>query len=374
VVLNDGVEPTTSGDRPFVFIHSSDELYGADRILLELVSAVPASIPVEVWLPQDLPHPAMPLCEELQRRGVRVRHLDLPVLRRAYQNPRGLIGLLAKAARLFRSVRAVRPSTVYCTTSAVFLAAPVARAARVPRVVGHVQEIWGRTDRLALTGPAVSCHQLVAISTAVVAPLPNRVQRRATVVANATPPPEHVEPLAGRSGPLEFLVASRWNGWKGHRTLLRAWDRLDDPGRLVILGAKPPSGESVDVEAIVAALRRPDSVTIVGEVADSATYVEAADVVIMPSDQPEPFGLVAIEAFARARPVIASAGGGLLDIVTADSDGWLYPLRDDVALAAVLSGLTRERVAEAGAEARRTYERRYTVERYARQWRSALGL
>ena len=95
---------------------------------------------------------------------------------------------------------------------------------------------------------------------------------------------------------------------------------------------------------------------------------------VVPSDQPEPFGLVAIEAFARGRPVVASDAGGLADIVTDGVDGWLFPPRDVAALTEVLRGLSRERVAVAGARARETYERRFTQARYAAAWSAAVGL
>jgi glycosyltransferase involved in cell wall biosynthesis len=178
--------------------------------------------------------------------------------------------------------------------------------------------------------------------------------------------------LDGRTGALTFAVGSRWNGWKGHRTLLAAWDRLDT-GRLIVLGGPPPSGDAVDVPALVRALRRPDSVVVVGEVDDISPYITQADVVVMPSDRPEPFGLVAIEAFARGRPVIASAAGGLLDIISDGIDGWLFPPQDVEALAGIMSRLVRSTVVEAGRAARTTYERRYTTARYAEQWWSAVS-
>lgn len=361
--------PTTS----LIFIHSSDELYGADRMLLEQLAAVPPGVRTQVWLPTDLGHPGLPLCAELTRRGVDVHHLDLPIIRRAYRTPRALASLTLRAARLRRAIRVARPDVVYCTTSAAALAAPIARTAGVPRVVGHIQEIWTRSDRYALVPLLSACHLLVAISAAVAARVPDRLRARVTVVPNCTPEPSEVQPLDGRTGPLTFVVASRWNGWKGHRTLLAAWNQVRE-GTLVVLGGPPPSGDAVDVRALVRDLDRPASVQVVGDVADPSAYLTRADVVVVPSDRAEPFGLVAIESFARARPVIGSAAGGLLDIITDRADGWLYPPTDSVALGRLMAGLGRVEVRRAGDQARRTYEARFTSDRYATEWRRAVGL
>src|SRR4051795_10165560 len=229
---------------PLVFVHPSDELYGADRMLLAMVEAArddPRVPGLEGWLPTDLapPAPELSLCRLLEERGVVVRHLDLPVLRRAYRTPAGLARLARRGAGLLGRVRPPRGSagyfhstgagllgrlrrsrvsTVYCTSSATLLAAPVARLAGVPRVLGHVQEIWSRADLAALALPARSCHQLVAISGAAAGSLPQALLRRTTVVPNGSPDPGTPVPLDGRTGPLRSLVASRWNGWKGHRT------------------------------------------------------------------------------------------------------------------------------------------------------------
>ena len=339
-----------------------------------LGSVVDADVEIEVWVPNDLAHPPddRSLCHELTRRGVTVRHVGLPILRRAYGTPRGAVALLARSGRLVQDLRKARPSAVYCTTSAAFLCAPLARLAGVRRVIGHVQEIWSSGDGKILSGPARACDTLLCISDSVAASLPAGLERRTVVVPNGTVEPARVTSLADRTGPLRFLVASRWNGWKGHRTLLEAWDQAESPGLLVVLGGPPLSGESVDVPALVAGLDDPGSVSVVGEVADSSSAYDEADVVVVPSDQPEPFGLIAIEAFARARPVIASAGGGLLEIVTPGEDGWFFPARDVAALAELLSSLTREDVQTAAVAARRTFDERFTAERFAENWRNAV--
>ncbi len=359
-----------------VFVHSSDELYGADRMLLEVLDALEPSqrARAQCWLPTDLAHPAAPLCREIEARGVPAVHLPLPVLRRADLTPRGLLRLAGRSTRLLRDLRALRPALVYCTTSAVLPVVPLARLAGVRRVVLHVQELWSAGEGRVLGGLATGCDRLVAISDPVRERLPRRLARRTVVVPNATPEPTGFVPLSAHDGPLRLVVASRWNAWKGHRTLLGAWDRLDAPGRLTVLGGPPPSGESVDVPALVRRLRHPASVDVVGEVTDPDRYLGEADVVVVPSDQPEPFGLVAIEAFARGRPVVGSRGGGLAQIVTDGVDGWLFPPGDVAALGTLLAGLTRDRVEAAGARARETYESRYTGERYAAAWQQAVRL
>jgi len=353
--------------RRVVVVHSSDEMYGADRILLQVVAGIRGAddspmADVVVWLPDDITHGPTPLCRELERMGIAFVHMPLPIIRRANLRPSGLLGLAGRSWTLRRALHAERPDLVYCMTSACLLAAPIARSLGIRSVALHVQEMWAGKEASLLRALARFTTLRITISPAVDRAAALR-SPASVVVDNCVPhPPDAAASPDADSARPHYVVASRWNAWKGHRTLIEAWGRAGCPGRLTVLGGPPPSGARVDVATLVAELADPASVRIVGEVPDVAPYVAAADALVLPSDEPEPFGLVLLEAFRQARPVIASRAGGPVDIVADGSDGWLFTPGDVDELAGLLTRLTTDELATAGTRARASYLARYTPE------------
>jgi glycosyltransferase involved in cell wall biosynthesis len=267
-----------------------------------------------------------------------------------------------RSASMRKRMRRERFDHVYCMTSACLLAAPVARSLRIRSVGLHVQEMWSGKEAVLLRALARFTTLRITISPAV-----DRAARlrdpASVVVDNCVPHPANPNAAVPDAGPRpRYVVASRWNAWKGHRTLIDAWGRAGCPGTLTVLGGPPPSGTRVDVPALVAALADPSSVEIVGEVPDIEPYIAAADALVLPSDEPEPFGLVLLEAFRQGRPVIASRAGGPVDIVDDGVDGWLFTPGDAADLARLLERLTVDDLADAGRHARQTYLGRYTPE------------
>jgi glycosyltransferase involved in cell wall biosynthesis len=70
-----------------------------------------------------------------------------------------------------------------------------------------------------------------------------------------------------------------------------------------------------------------------------AACLDAMDVAIHASTNPEPFGRVLIEAMALGRPLIAPREGGPLEIVVDGETGILVAPRDPNALAAAVDRL-----------------------------------
>lgn len=69
-----------------------------------------------------------------------------------------------------------------------------------------------------------------------------------------------------------------------------------------------------------------------GRKSNVAEYLTAFDITVMPSIE-EPLGLVAIESLMAGTPVVASATGGLVEIVQPNKNGLLVPPCDSTALA-----------------------------------------
>lgn len=106
--------------------------------------------------------------------------------------------------------------------------------------------------------------------------------------------------------------------------------------RFVVVGDTPadhPGDHMSDCKALVKTLGMTGQFAFIGYRPDVRPYVCAYDICIVPSIFAEPFGLTVVEAFAYGVPVIASAVGGIPEIVTAGVTGVLVPAQDPQALA-----------------------------------------
>lgn len=356
--------------RRLLVVHPSDEMYGADKVLVEVLSEIADEWEVEVWLPTDIEYPRKELSTKLRAMGHSVLEVPLPVLRRSYLRPSALPALASRFIRTgFRLMR-LRPAAVYVSTSALAPVLPLARLAGA-RAILHLHEYIDPATAKYLLPFLSFAQKVLCVSEAIREPLPEKFLTKTLVIYNgfnfdAEPTPLNV------GDQIVCLVASRWNSWKGHETLLSAWDKLcREDMALIVLGAAPTAGESVDVPALVQRLRRKDSVTIVGQTVDVQKYIECAHLVLVPSIKPDPLPTIAIEALAAGRPIMGSDSGGLPEIIGSDA-GYLVKTGDVEAWAIALNSLTREGIAERAAEARFQFESKFDVVRFRVEIREAM--
>lgn len=129
--------------------------------------------------------------------------------------------------------------------------------------------------------------------------------------------------------------------------------------RLVLVGDGPQRSQ---VEAQVRRLGLEHHVRFVGKVRDVVRIVRAADLFVLPSAS-ESFGLAALEAQACGVPVIASAVGGLPEVIVHQETGILTQLNDVQAMAEAAVALLDD---PARLDAMRRASRERAVERFQR--------
>ena len=165
-------------------------------------------------------------------------------------------------------------------------------------------------------------------------------------------------------------VVARLEAEKGHRHLLDAWP--------TILAAAPNAwlvlvGEGSEADALreqAEGLGRATSRRIVftGRREDIAALTAELSVAVLPSLR-EAQGISILEAMARCVPVVASAVGGIPEVITSGTDGILVPPGDPAALAAAVGELLtdpglRDRIGAAGY---RTVAERFSIDAQVRR-------
>ncbi len=143
-----------------------------------------------------------------------------------------------------------------------------------------------------------------------------------------------------------IMFVGRIEPLKGVDTLLQAialiqnrYPELVEHVCVAIIGGDPwaesPDAEMARLQTLRSELDIHDLVTFLGAKDQDIlpNYYAAAEMVIMPSHY-ESFGMVALEAMAMGKPVIASEVGGLAFLVKDGQNGFHVPSRDPEALAA----------------------------------------
>jgi glycosyltransferase involved in cell wall biosynthesis len=136
--------------------------------------------------------------------------------------------------------------------------------------------------------------------------------------------------LGMQEGDLAVLCVAALEDHKDHRTLLRAWSRVaaQHPTAYLLLAGDGALRHELE------ALATP-RVRFLGFRADVPDLLAAADVFALTSHL-EGLGTTVIDAQACGLPVVATAAGGIPELIDDGTTGLLCPVRDDAAVATAL--------------------------------------
>lgn len=108
------------------------------------------------------------------------------------------------------------------------------------------------------------------------------------------------------------------------------------------------------------------NVRFTGYQRNPADFVNLMTVVIHASVQPEPFGMVVLEAMAQRKAVIGSRAGGVIEMVVEENTGYTFPPGDSAILSARIIELLSNpaRAAQMGEEGYKRLMSSFTLQRY----------
>lgn len=188
--------------------------------------------------------------------------------------------------------------------------------------------------------------------------------------SSVTRPRHSVREEAGVSED-EFMVlmVGHLRPWKGQHVAVDAVAELPmelrDRIRLVLVGdvGAAERGYAESLRERIRAAGLDDRVRFLGQRDDVPDLMNAADVVVHASVEPEPFGLVVVEAMSLGKPVVASELGGPAEVITGESGMTFDPSRPEELAAALRDLATSPRLRRRLGEAARRRSGDFSSER-----------
>lgn len=366
---------------------SGQTLGGTERVVWELATRLPAHrFDVRVWLSPSAD--VDELAAGLEVRGISVERV-------AEVDSRWDVGGMLHTWKRLRSARPDLLHIHHVWPAADRYLTLLAMLAGVPRVVitEHIEGQSHSSGQRALKRSELRRADAVTAVCGAVADTLVRdygVDReRVRVVANgAEVPNEASEQLAARevrqqlgaraNRPL-WLCVGRLEEQKGQTYLLEALGLLRDRGLNFVAAFAGEGSDRAALERQVTERKLHNQVQFVGQVEAIGPMLAAADAVVLPSLW-EGLPLSLLEALVRGRPVIATAVGGIPEVVDHGRNGVLVPPRDAQALADALAAFHERPHAslEMGARAAAHVREHHTWDRVAQRFEAvydeALGL
>ena len=337
-----------------LFIHQSAELYGSDKTLLYLVANLDKNkfFPI-VILPNE-----GPLKIELEKENVKV--IIAPVLK-LYRKMFTPSNLLKFSKDYFKGIKTINSITkeykidfIYSNTLAVLLGFFFCFFHKIKHI-WHVHEIIespkfftkffryflnNTTNSVLIYNSFATCkfwnckgnNQVIWNG---IAAFPEIEEEEKAVIRKT---------ILTTDNEIIFALVGRISRWKGQMLLLEAFNKLIKTHqniRLVYIGSTPPNQEHF-LDTLKEKIKNYgliQKVNIIPFQDNIHQFWQCIDIAVVSSTEPEPFGMVAIEAMMAKKPVVAANHGGLTEIIVNNETGFLVEPNNKDALKDALEKL-----------------------------------
>lgn len=337
-----------------LFIHQSAELYGSDKTLLYLVTNLDKKKFYSIVV---LPNEG-PLKKELEKENIKVIIAPVLKLYRKMFTPRNLFKFISHFFKGIKTIKSINKQYeidfIYSNTLAVLLGFFYCFFHKTKHI-WHVHEIietpkiFAKLFRFFLNNSTntVLIHNSIATSS-----FWNSKGKNVVIwngisqfpLINIVEKDIIRKTILNSDSELVLALVGRISRWKGQMLLLEAFNELFQTHqniKLVYIGSTPPNQEHFlsSLREKIVEYNLIKKVEIIPFQENINQLWQSIDVAIVPSTEPEPFGMVAIEAMMAQKPVVAANHGGLTEIVVNNQTGFLVEPNNKTALKEALEKL-----------------------------------
>ncbi|AZP04920.1 glycosyltransferase family 4 protein [Jeotgalibaca ciconiae] len=323
-----------------LYLHAGAEMYGADKVLLELLKGLDKSQynPIVV-LPND-----GVLVNALREEGITTEVIPYPILRRKFFNPKGILdyssSYIKYSKEIIKLVANTKIDLIHVNTTAVLEGIYLKKQLKAP-IVWHIHEILLKpkfmyhllnfligkcSDTIVVVSEAVKAHvcQSKFVNPEKVKVIYNGINNQEFHPKNET---EYLRnELHIPHDSVIVGMIGRVNAWKGQGDFLSAVEpilaKYDDVYALMVGGVF--EGEEWRMEELkskVAQSSNKERIIIQDFRKDTPNIHNLFDIFILPSTNPDPLPTVVLESMASGKPVISYNHGGAMEMVREDVNG-----------------------------------------------------
>ena len=340
-----------------LFIHQSAELYGSDKTLLLFLKNIDKTQfkPI-VILPID-----GPLKDELEKIDVQVIIAPVLKLYRKMFTFKNIIKFFKDIKVGFKIIDEINKKEkidiIYSNTLAVLLGLFYAKK-RKTKHVWHVHEIIESPKIFTfvftklLSSKATNTIIYNSIATKNFWNKNKKINKKSIIVCNGLEVPTDIlttmqiekfreENFNATSSQIIIALVGRISRWKGQKVLLNSFYQIlkkHNDIKLIFVGSPPPNQELflIEIKDQINQLNISDKVQLIPFTNEISKIWQSIDIAVVPSIEPEPFGLVAVEAMLAHKPLIGSNHGGLTEIIINNETGFLVEPKNEETLSNAL--------------------------------------
>lgn len=314
-----------------LFIHSSSEMYGSDKSLLYLLKNIKKDeYRVNVLLPEE-----GPLVEKLNEiEGVSVDIYKVSVLRRKNLSIYGAYTYINEFSKSYKFIKKYIKNNnidiVYTNTAVVFPGAIAAKHSGI-KSVWHIREIIKSNLERKIISKIVNRYADIIIANSKSTGLSIcKNKNKLRIVYNAV---ENKVAKFKSDKSIVVGMAGRINRWKGQKLFVDAAEVINKkyPDVKFKIAGSAYNGEEWienDLKKYISEKKLDEAIEMMGLVTDMDLFYNSIDIFVLPSIQPEPFGLVVVEAMEMKKAVVATRHGGPMEIIDDGINGYLVDFKN----------------------------------------------